>query len=223
MTARTVSIFVEKIGSESRPVRAYAEGSVKVSQPPKSPEDRPLEIIGNILEFERKSDGDVMTVKGTDKGFAEIRSADMKMSRRHTIVLNESTNHVDIAGPGFLTMNTSSSLTGKKLTEAIPAEVKWDDLMNFDGRIAYFEGKVLATQEEAEIHSHTMEVTFDRKIDFKSLRDGKRDPKEKIRLPSQSIASGMSSFINASTRTMSLFARQESSRSNSVTTISNGR
>ena len=179
LTARTVTIVVEKIGSNSRPVSAWAEGNVKVSQPPKNPEDRPLEIVGNLLEYERKADGDVMTIKGTDKSFAEIRSADMMMAARHAIVLNESTNRVEIAGPGYLTMNTSASLNGKKLEKPLPARVEWDDMMNFDGRIAYFEGKVVATQETAEMHSHTMEVTFDRKIEFKQLRAGEKKTKEK--------------------------------------------
>lgn len=178
LTARTVTIVVEKIGSNSRPVSAWAEGGVKVSQPPRKPGDRPLEIVGNLLEYERKSDGDVMTIKGTDKSFAEVRSADMLMAARHSIVLNESTNRVEIAGPGYLTMKTATTLSGEKTVEPTPARVEWDDLMNFDGRNAYFEGKVVATQKTAEMHSHTMEVTFDRKIEFKKMRDGSKESKE---------------------------------------------
>jgi len=75
-------------------------------------------------------------------------------------------------------MKTATTLSGEKTEEPTPARVEWDDLMNFDGRIAYFEGKVVATQKTAEMHSHTMEVTFDRKIEFKKMREGSKESKE---------------------------------------------
>jgi lipopolysaccharide export system protein LptA len=168
--ARTIALVIERVGSESRPVSAWAEGSVKVSQPPRNPGDRPLEVVCNQLEFQRQPDGDVMSVRGTEEAFAEIRTSDMVLSAKHRILMNESANKIDIAGPGFLTMQTSNSLSGEASAEPMPIRVDWQELMNFDGKIAYFEGKVVAKQENNEVHSRTMEVTFDQKINFRSRR-----------------------------------------------------
>jgi lipopolysaccharide export system protein LptA len=168
--ARTVALVIERVGSESRPVSAWAEGSVKVSQPPKNPGDRPLEVVCNQLEFQRQSDGDIMSVRGTEDAFAEIRTSDMVLAAKHRILMNESANKIDIAGPGFLTMKTSNSLNGEASAQPMPIRVDWQEMMNFDGKIAYFEGKVIAKQENNELHSRTMEVTFDQRIHFRSRR-----------------------------------------------------
>lgn len=168
--ARMVALVVERVGSESRPVSAWAEGSVKVSQPPKNPGERPLEVVGNQLEFKRLPEGDDISIRGTEEAYAEIRMSDQIVAAKHRIHLNEAANKVDITGPGYLTMQTSNSLSGQATKQPMPIRVDWQELMNFDGKIAYFEGKVVAKQESNEIHSRTMEVTFDQKINFRSRR-----------------------------------------------------
>jgi lipopolysaccharide export system protein LptA len=173
--ARMVALVVERVGSESRPVSAWAEGSVKVSQPPKNPGDRPLEVIGNQLEFQRHAEGDVISIRGTEESYAEIRMSDQILAAKHRILLNEAANKVEIGGPGYLTMQTSNSLSGQSSTQPMPIRVDWQELMNFDGKIAYFEGKVIAKQENNEIHSRTMEVTFDQKINFRARRNPSGD------------------------------------------------
>ncbi len=141
-----------------------------MSQPPKNPGDRPLEVVCNQLEFQRQSDGDIMSVRGTEDAFAEIRTSDMVLAAKHRILMNESANKIDIAGPGFLTMKTSNSLNGEASPQPMPIRVDWQEMMNFDGKIAYFEGKVIAKQENNELHSRTMEVTFDQRIQFRARR-----------------------------------------------------
>jgi lipopolysaccharide export system protein LptA len=174
INARTVAIVIERLGSQSKPVSAWAEGNVRVSQAPKNPGERPFECRGTQLEFQRKPEGDVLVISGTEGSFAEIQSVDMSLAARHRILLNESLNKIEIGGPGYLTIEAGNQLNGEAASQPSPVRVDWHDLMNFDGRIAYFEGAVSAKQEQNEIYAHSLEVTFDKKIDFSDSKAGNR-------------------------------------------------
>lgn len=178
--ARTVAIVLERVGSESRPASAWAEGKVRVSQAPRKAGERPIEILGNQLEYQRRPDGDTMVVGGTEQTLAEIRSVDMTVSAQRKILLNEQANKMDINGPGFLIFETGNTLAGEKSDKPVPVRVDWEDAMTFDGKNAFFEGKVVAktttAASAAEIQSSTLEVTLDRKLDFRHSRAGSAEP-----------------------------------------------
>lgn len=178
--ALRVSIVVEQLGTQSRPVSAWAEGKVRVTQAPKDPQDRPIQIQGEQMEYKHQGSGDVILVSGSEGNRASIQSTEMYLEARHRIVLDEGSNRVDVGGPGLLRLDARNTLTGRKTADREPIHVDWKKAMNFDGKIAYFEGDVQARQTDAEVRSQILQVTFDKRIDFRRSKEGRpADAKEK--------------------------------------------
>lgn len=177
--ALRVSIVVEKLGSQSRPVSAWAEGKVRVTQSPKDPLDRPLQIQGEQMEYKRKVAGDVIAVSGSEGNRACIQSTDMYLEGRHRIVMDEGANRVDVGGPGILRLEARNTLTGRKTVDKEPVHIDWNKSMTFDGKIAFFEGDVKARQTDAEVRCQSLQATFDKRMDFRQSKEGRASDKSK--------------------------------------------
>lgn len=176
--ATRVALVVEREGTASRPISAWAEGSVLVTQAPKKPTDEPLEIRGQTLQFERKPDGDQMRVSGQGAALASIKTADISMFANKQIFLDEVNNKVNIPGQGYLIRETVNDMEGNRLAKPQLVRIDWERTMEFDGKIARFDGAVRAQQAGAELSCELMDVEFDQRIDFKEARE-KRGDKER--------------------------------------------
>lgn len=177
--AKRVALVVERQGEVARPIKAWAEGDVVVTQPT-THQTTPLEIRGHTLDFNRAPEGDIVTVGGAEHRFAFIKSSEMTIAGKNHVRLNEPKNRLDVAGPGYLIRPSQNDLTGKPTEKPQDLRVDWEKSMAFDGKFANFEGGVKAQQGTAEIYCHTMEVAFDQRISFHELREGRGRDKRKL-------------------------------------------
>jgi lipopolysaccharide export system protein LptA len=171
IAALRVSIVLEQLGARSRPVSAWAEGDVRLTQTPSTPNAAPVEIRGEQMEYKSERDGDVVVVSGSPKRQASVKRADaMHLEARHQIRYHEGNNRVDVGGPGFLRLESDNSLTGRGGRARRPIQIDWSSAMNFDGKIGYFEGDARARQADAEVRCQILQVTFDRRLDMRADR-----------------------------------------------------
>ena len=168
--ARQVVVNVERVGSKSRPVQAWAAGKVLVTQTPAHSDDRPIEIRGHELQFVRKPNGDVMKIDGSAQSEARILSTDFELVGRRQIVLNEEENFIQVSGAGLLITESESDLLGESIDQSQKVRIDWTKSMHFDGRLAQFRGDVVAQQQDAKILCERMDVTFSERIDFRESR-----------------------------------------------------
>lgn len=171
--ARRVAVVVERVGKRSRPIRAWADGEVLVTQVPSKPDDEPIEVRGQTLHFERKDEGDLMKVDGSDRRLASVKSSDATICGRNQILFDEVNNRVTCSGPGYILRESATDLVGKAVETPQLLRIDWEKGMDFDGKLATFEGSVKAQQGSAEIHCQNMDVTFDEKIHFRQSREMK--------------------------------------------------
>lgn len=183
--AERVAVVVERQGSKSKPVSAWAEGNVYVNQAPKSPDDDPLEIRGQTLHFDRKTDGEIIQVGGGSRRVAVIKTTGMELAGRD-ILMNEIINKVEVTGAGYLIRETHNDLTGKAVEQPQWLRIDWTQQMIFDGRLGTFFGDVKAQQGTSEIQCELMDVTFDQFVNFKEAR-AKRSRKQDQRLQIQTV------------------------------------
>ncbi|MGL4462255.1 MAG: hypothetical protein ACRC1K_08870, partial [Planctomycetia bacterium] len=182
--ARYVAVVVERDGEASHLDRAWADGEVLVVQAPRNPKEDPVEIVGHQLEFRRKPVGDYLKVYGSDDRWASVKTTEMTLVGKREVVLDEISNAVAAAGRGHLYMHVESELTGKKADQKKPVRIDFNDAMDFDGKVASFEGGVKAKQENSQIESATMDVTLENRMIFRDARikraAGDRKPPARI-------------------------------------------
>lgn len=173
---------MERQGEESRPVKAWAEGDVVVTQPNLKQNSSPVEVRGHTLDFQRAPLGDVLKVGSSPDHLAVLKTPDMTLAGK-LVRMNEIKNSLDVAGAGYLIRQSQSDLTGKQVTQPQLLRVDWEKSMNFDGKVANFMGGVKAQQGTAEMHAENMDVTFDQRIVFRQMRQAReRRPRSESRI-----------------------------------------
>lgn len=184
--AKRVAVVVERVGSKSRPIRAWADGDVLVTQEPNKEGQEPLEVRGQTLQFERKPEGDVMKVEGSDRRLASVKSADATIAARNQIHFDEIKNRVTVSGPGHIIRASDNDLNGQKLQNPQLLRIDWEKSMDFDGKVANFEGGVKAQQGTQEIYCQNMDVAFRERINFQEARE-KKNLKESKRTEIETV------------------------------------
>jgi lipopolysaccharide export system protein LptA len=169
--ANSVVVVVERQDSRATPTRAWAEGQVQVTQAARRPDDEPLRVHGQKLEFERRPAGDVLDVFGSAQTWARIEATEMTLAAKQRIHLDETTNRIHVTGVGYLNLKeVGNDLTAKPQQVPKPLRIDWDKSMDYDGKFAVFDGGVRAQQGPAEVRCQFMEVTFERHTVFKEMR-----------------------------------------------------
>lgn len=209
--AKRVAVVVEREGSTSRPIKAWAEGDVLVSQPSVRPDQQPVEIRGQTLDFNRTPEGDVLKVGGGEQRLAFIHTPELTLAGRRFVRLDEVANAVDVSGSGYLLRTSENDLTGKKADKPQVLRVDWDKQMHFDGKLASFAGGVKAQQGTAEIHCQNMDVAFDVKVDFREIRRSK-DRRKKSPAKIESIDCDKDVIVYDGERKDGLFVRHVTTR-----------
>lgn len=173
IAALRVSIVVEQHESGSRPKSAWAEGNVRVTQTPSRANESPVEIRGEQMEYKSESGSEVLVVSGSPNTPASVKkSTEMYLEARHRIVYQEDNNRIEVGGAGLLKLQANNTLTGRSGGRRQPIQIDWSKAMNFDGKIAYFEGDVKARQMDAAAWCQIMQVTLDKRIDFRQSATG---------------------------------------------------
>ena len=111
--ASSVSVIVERSGTQTEVLQAWAEGEVLIRQSSSDPARSPFEIRGQKLTLQRKPTGDVATVQGSGNRPAAIESADFVTGCEGDIQLDETNNTINIVGPGYIVRESVTDLIGK--------------------------------------------------------------------------------------------------------------
>ncbi|CAN5365860.1 hypothetical protein BH11PLA2_BH11PLA2_42670 [soil metagenome] len=147
-----------------------------------------LDIKAGVLLMKKRGTGHEMTVLGTPQDFAKVRFENTTISG-NAVVIDQPNNRVNVDGPGWLRMPSSSGLSGAVVNEKSEMTIHWQTRMKFLGerRWAEFVGQVQAVQAPTQevvsavsyttssVACHEMNVTFDRPVYFNSLK--KKDAK----------------------------------------------
>jgi hypothetical protein len=159
--------------------KARCEGRVEVHQDATEPgpDQRGLDILGQVLLVDSTPDGSVMTVTGADEQHPGQVHHDGTSIIGAKIVLDQLKSTADVEGRGSLKMPSSTNLNGTNLKQASVVVIHWRDSMKFRGavKLAEFKGKITAQQNESYVTCHEMLVNFDRPVDFSQR--ARKEPK----------------------------------------------
>lgn len=209
--AKRVAIVIERIGSKSRPIKAWAEGDVLVTQPPTKPNQDPVEVRGQTLDFQRTPQGDIVEVGGNEKRLALIKTTEITLAGKQFVKMNEPLNRIESIGPGYFLCETDNDLSGKKSTKPQPLRIDWDKGMDSDGKQATFDGGVKAQQQTAEVHCQTMIVNFDQRIMFREMRS-RRSSRDRLPAKIESIDCDKDVVVYDAERQEGVFVRHTTLR-----------
>jgi hypothetical protein len=165
VSARVINADVLRSGSKTDLEKVRCEGSVRVHQEPSSPEDRGVDIQGEMLDLTHKLDGNILIVCG-DHAQVQINQLFILGPEIH---IDQTSNEAWVKGTGIMRLPTKSNLDGTPLARETQLTVSWQKEMLFNGQSAQFRSGVTASQDNGHLACEAMTVNLDRKV---SLREG---------------------------------------------------
>jgi hypothetical protein len=172
LRARRVDAQVLRAGSKNELQEVFTEGSVHVHQDGSKPEDKGIDIQGEMLNLVRFPQGDVLVVFGDSRGPAQLQLGELFLVGPK-VTINQRDNMAEVEGVGAMHLPSNTALDGgpaKKPGSRLT--VHWTKDMLFNGKDADFHGGVVAYQEDASLRCLTMQVTLDKVVSFKEGQKG---------------------------------------------------
>ena len=181
LQARDVVAYVTRVGTTNYLREVVTEGSVHVHQNGNTPQDKGVDIKGDMLNLLHHPQGDVLYVFGDAKKQAQLQLGELILTGP-MVTINQKDNMAEVKGIGFMEMPSNTGFDGGKPTKpGTRLTVHWNKGMLFDGKFAEFEGGVVAYQDDASLRSQNMQVTLDRAVSFKEgQKDGQNAKVEKL-------------------------------------------
>jgi lipopolysaccharide export system protein LptA len=191
VTAAEVTAFVAMIGDKKELTAALCRGKVEIHQEPEESKpgtppqpksgtgktdnkDTGLDIHGEFVDLKRQSENEqVLEVLSDRKVAAQLHFGEMHLFG-HKVTINQKKNLAVVEGGGMLTMPSNKTLDGKPKETSI--RITWDDMMDFDGLMAHFDGNVQAYQDTGRLKCQSMQVKMDKHVDFKQGPRGDQKP-----------------------------------------------
>jgi hypothetical protein len=90
------------------------------------------------------------------------------------IQLERAANRLWVEGPGRMTLPMKTDMAGRPASGQQTLDVTWQQGMNFDGRTALFERKVVARGEHARLQTEKLSVSLKRRIELADARPEQR-------------------------------------------------
>ncbi|MEZ6141296.1 MAG: hypothetical protein R3B84_12065 [Zavarzinella sp.] len=162
-----------------------ATGDVTVQQDPKGLEDHGTFISGTTVKLRNFPLGYYLhVIYAPAMGVADAQTGTVKFDKLtmfgKDIIIDQRINECHIAGPGQMSMLTSSDMEGKKLEDPKLLHVWWSEQMDFYGseqRVDYH-GKVKALQEDTRLWCVWMQVLLDRPVYLREVSEKKPGEKK---------------------------------------------
>jgi len=147
--------------------RLEARDRVHVERKPDPGKLNGLDIRGQRLEMTLQGNTDLYRIR-LFGDIASLQSDKFGLEGKQ-IDLDQAENRVTVPGAGKFRFLTDRDFQGNPL-QGGPQNVLiyWDDKMEFGGRVANFQGGVLAEKAEFTVRCHAMTVTLDRTLTFAS-------------------------------------------------------
>lgn len=166
LSARSVqALLVAQTGGPTELETVHCEGQVRVHQDPATPQDKAIDMRGDMLDLKKKSGGHELTVSGDPDRPAEVSFPDLALAGP-TVKIDQVDNVAEVVGAGAMRINSVTDFQGNKLAKPTELLITWRQEMHFNGSIATFQGRVQADQESTRLLCHTMQVTLDQEVKF---------------------------------------------------------
>lgn len=170
------SIFLKLLNApHSRDVQiaeAHADGSVEITQAaPADPRDgapsESVSLSGAHLELVNSGDThQLVTISGSP---ALMRRGDFLLECRN-LQLDRAGNRATVVGAGLLQAPVGRDLNGDELEQPMLLDVKWEEGLTFDGRLAAFRKAVKLQLHDSVLQCDEMDVRLDQPLAFADAR-----------------------------------------------------
>lgn len=173
--SRDVLAKIVRVGPKNDLRELVAEGTVHVHQEPGAPDEKGLNIKGEILTLDHQASGDVLVVKADQRDPAR-HPAQLQLGELYLfgpkVTINQQKNEAKVEGLGGMQMPSNTTLEGGKPAKpGTRITIHWTKDMFFDGQGADFHGGVVAYQDTSRMTCETLGVTFDKVV---SLKEGQK-------------------------------------------------
>jgi lipopolysaccharide export system protein LptA len=171
--ARSVVVYVNRVGEKNELHKMLTEGSVHVHQDGEKPEDRGVDIRGETLELLHQVDplhrplGDLLVVLGDKHKPAQLQLGELFLVGPK-VTIDQKENNAEVKGVGAMNMPSKTTFEGGKPSQpGTRLTVHWNEGMLFNGKDADFHGGVVAYQDNGRLRCRNLQVTLDRVVSFK--------------------------------------------------------
>ncbi|HZU38664.1 MAG TPA: LptA/OstA family protein, partial [Gemmataceae bacterium] len=166
LSARFVKVEVLRWPDHNEVRDLRCEGEVIVHQDPATPDERGVNIRGELLLLTKVGpDAYDLNVRG------DLASVQLDKITIHgpEVKINQQTNEAEVTGIGILQMPATHDFNGNALNKATDLTIHWQKHMLFEGaaRRALFEGKCQANQGTGGLLCDVLQVSLDRPVSFK--------------------------------------------------------
>jgi hypothetical protein len=180
LDARDVVAYITRSGTQNYLRELVTEGDVHVNQKGNTPQDKGVDIKGDMLNLLHNPLGDTLYVFGDLKKPAQLQLGELILAGPK-VTINQKDNMAEVEGIGFMEMRSNAAFDGGKPAKpGTRLTVHWNKDMLFDGKHAEFHGGVIAYQDNASLRSQNLEVTLDRAVSFKEGQKGAQNAKVEI-------------------------------------------
>ena len=164
--ARDVKAHVIRSDNRNDLESLFCEGAVRVKQEPATPEDKGVDIRGDMLQLNHFIDGNILVVTGNARELAWVQLDKLTMQGKE-VNIDQRANRSWINDIGVMQMLTATDFEGNKLTHPTQVTIHWNKEMIFNGKQANFSGGVTAEQNNSRLRCQEMQVWLDRPVSFK--------------------------------------------------------
>jgi hypothetical protein len=176
LSANLVEATVLRAGDKNQLDRVFCDGTVHVRQEAAKPDEKAMDIKGDVLQMTSKPAGNELVVFSGSGVVSNNAGGDLAHLQMDKITIWGPEIHIDQAkniawvnGMGAMSMESKTNFQGAELERPVPLEVIWDREMLFIGDSAEFFGGIQAVQGNSRLTCQRLQVFFDQPI---SLKEG---------------------------------------------------
>lgn len=127
------------------------------------PEEKPLLLTGDDVYVNQSDPANSIVTLTGQPAHVEGRGLALDGGR---VNLNRTTNHLQVDGPGQISLPLDRTPDGQTLTEPLPLVVAWGGRMSLAGRTVQFERQVEARLDARTVRTDSMEVNLTEPVVF---------------------------------------------------------
>lgn len=174
--ADDIVAYVTTQGTKKQLEELVTEGNVHVQQDGEKPEDKGIDITGEMLNLIYNPLGNRLLVHGT-RSPAQLQVGELTVVGPRVDV-DQKDNIATVDGVGAMRMPSNTNLDNNKpVKDGTYITIHWNKNMLFNGKFAEFFGGVKAYQDTGNLKCHALQVTLDRFVSFKEGQKDKQNAK----------------------------------------------
>jgi hypothetical protein len=174
--ADDIVAYVTTQGTKKQLEELVTEGNVHVQQDGETPQDKGIDITGEMLNLIYNPLGNRLLVHGT-RSPAQLQVGELTVVGPRVDV-DQKDNIATVDGVGAMRMPSNTNFDNNKpVKDGTYITIHWNKNMLFNGKFAEFFGGVKAYQDTGNLKCHALQVTLDRFVSFKDGQKEKQNAK----------------------------------------------